>query len=767
MYRKYTQTCLLLAMILMPATLWGAEPGDTVLDVPRHLYPGMYRSPDVHRYDSIRWYNNLSYIFGWSPELIWNSRTSRGRFNRFSFGLIKEYSPAHAARLSAYYDNHQHYVGADLGYLWNLSNYYWGYDRTRANDISLVTGIEGGRSKPNGHVTRGYVGAYVGMHLRHVLTPHSSLFFEPRWGMYSRGYARIESEQPELQEEKLVSQLAGQIGYRYRLANLNDIRPILRPIPRLQEHHWFIDISAAFREMHWKHNVVVRDPVPDMFGHPMRDARGNVIEGEPYTITEDDVEFGSGFSFGLGYRGNLYSAVRGRADVTSFSDDMRLAFAVDYLFSLTNVALGENPSRHTDMEIILGPVLEVSGLKEGKERQVSVGGEWGVRMGRRLNSNWEIYAEPRWNFIKCYADDAGSLRSLNFHPNLGMSYTYSHRPHVMQYETRPLQNWYIQAMVGGEMATFDTKEGTHTLGNFEISIGRNISPLWGVRAGIFSGDMKSDELEWKTQSYSVLEYPMFFSYWGARLEAVMHFLRMWAPSLENSRWNWSFSAGMEGGQVNNVHRNDISFTAGSQIQYRATSNTWLTLGARYRPLSRSSVIAPLAGQLGVQYDFSMPKVYDFYPIPVAFYVQGGGNYKDGFSNSDKFGYNASIGMDFHRIHGFRLNLVSTKEGREWFGADYVYGITDHIMGDNPKRRLDVSGLAGLEIDRKYLSNGRDAFGFGMGLQADFHLLRHFSLFLQPRLSYTPWDPEYYEIGRNHLSLYTLFGVRLDIFRTAQ
>lgn len=732
----------------MPSYTLNVRDNDSI-DVPTHLFPSLYREPSVNVFDSTRWYNNTSLLFDWSPQLVVNSRTSRERLNGFAFGWLKEFTPAHAFRLRASFDRHRKYVGVDLGYLLNLTNYYWGYDRNRRNTWSLVTGIDAG--KQNKENT--YMGGYVGLHYDHALTPYSSLFLEPRWGIYGQYYAPAlmgsESDDP------VISAISAQVGYRFRLSEHTTRMPELRSIGEQYDHNWFIEMGGT---MHEEHSFI---HVTHEREGEFTDIYGNVMQGGIETVTRDTLMFGSGISLGLGYKGNSYSAALARVDLSKVNSNLHLTTAIDYLFSFTNAYLGENEHRHTDLDFLIGPVMMIDHLDKDKS-QLSVGIEWGARMARHFSPSWEVYVEPRWNYVKCYSDGADGLRYLNFQPSFGFAYTYQHRGYLQSTHQQPMQGWYVQNLFGMELATFDSDGGSHQLGMMDFNIGRDLTALWGGRLGFFTGSMKNGEKDPVSDSYTDLAYPMFYSYYGVRAEAVMHFLRMWKQQLEKSRWNWSFSGGMEFGQISNLHRNQLGFTVGSQLQYRMTSQTWLTLGGRYRAVAHGEAIKPLEGMIGVQYDFTQPRKYDFDPIPYHFYVQGGGTFCNAFFNMDEVGYNVSVGADFNRVNGVRINMLSTKDHRTLLGVDYVNNFTAALLGENPSRRADMSVMVGVEADKERLSDGKEGLGLGMGLEVDYHLNRHFSLFVTPRLNYMPWDSQCQPMTNERWSMYTLFGIRFDL-----
>lgn len=755
MKRTTHLSCLFAALLILPPLSLFAQESHLLtlrendsIDVPSHLFPSIYHAPSPDRFDSTHWYNNTSLTFDWTQQLVLNSRTSHERLNGFGFSLLKEYTPSHALVLRGAFDTHRKYMSLGLGYMLNLTNYFWGYDRTRRNTWSFTTGLEGGVQDHENY----FLGGYTGLRFEHALTPYSSLFFEPRLGVYGQYYAPTLSAGES--DDPVISAINAQVGYRFRLAQHTTAMPQLKAISTQHEHNFFVEMGGLMHEEHMFYDVTRERE------GSYTDINGNLVTGGTETVTQDTLMFGSGFSFGLGYRGNGYSAAMARVDVSKANDNVHLTTAIDYLFSFTNAFLGENEHRHTDMDFLIGPVVMFDHLDKDKA-QFSMGLEWGARMARHLSPEWELYVEPRWNFVKCYTDGVDGLRYVNFQPSLGFAYTYQHRMLFKPTHQQPMNGWYVQSLLGMQLATLDSEGGSHQIGDMEFNLGRDISPLWGGRIGIFSGSMKNGEKDPLSGEYNDLQYPMYYSYFGVRAEAVMHFLRMLSPSLEDSRWNWSMSAGLEFGQVSNLHRNEMAVSLGSQLQYRMTSHTWLTMGGRYRILSKGEAIKPMEGLIGVQYDFTQPRTFDFDPVPFHVYVMGGGTYRNAFFNSDEIGYNVSLGADFHRVNGIRINMFSSKDRSTMLGLDYVNNFTAALMGENQRRRADMSFLIGIQVDKDHMSDGKEAYGLGLGLEADYHLSRHISLFVTPRLSVMPWI-ESAAIVNEKCSLYSLFGLRYDL-----
>ena len=160
-----------------------------------HLLMKRYRTPDTHEFTkslfghmSIGAYTDRTLAFI-TPNR--NVYTSEYDFHWGAFAQ-KDFTSAHGMRLQ--YDfgrmsmkdgdmasRHQ----LDLDYLWNLSNYFYGYNEARPWSLSYLVGINGGINGESALLSKYYAGLHTGIQVRANLSPRTYVFAEPRIAAYT------------------------------------------------------------------------------------------------------------------------------------------------------------------------------------------------------------------------------------------------------------------------------------------------------------------------------------------------------------------------------------------------------------------------------------------------------------------------------------------------------------------------------------------------------------------------------------------------------
>lgn len=724
-----------IVMLFQAQVLSATNANDSVIDVPNYLIARWQRGIDKQQYDNSSWIRNTSFTVTANPELtLDDARYTKNLFN-FGFYLTKGFTPSSTVSFGAKWalnDNMDYdfsRVGFELGYLWNISNFYYGLDMKRRNFISANIGLEGG-SVSSYDYSKAYFGGHLGLRFSRAFSPHTTFFLEPRIGLYSDSYDAQESS------EGVDAILSGHLGMDYKLsAMLYDV-PRKKEIPMLHMRNWFMELSAS-----------AYLPVP----------RDEYVTGD--ATYADRIYFGP--SFALGYRVNPLSAVRARFSYINdkYYKANQYVTAVDYRLSGTNVFLGENGRRYIDMAVTIGPVMQITSFQGESENNISWGGEAGLQFTGRITPTWELFVEPRFQIIQNYT--SSNVNDMNLKKrwdmSVGMVYIYERRINQRLEETKPLSNWYLQSTIGVQPSTFT---GGHQLGSFDFSVGRNFGSLWSLKGSVFS-----QELESKEEGYDESYNPMFVSNYGGRFEVVGNFLRMFSPSLQDSRWNWNVSGGVEFGRLTNHHNNDWALVVGSQLQYRFLDKAWVIAGARYENPFHFNVKHPYSAHLGIQYDLKDETRIDILKNYWRWYIQGGAGFRNAFFNKDLLTYGAGFGLNVTPVNGARLEFLGSKMQKvddgtwtNWMSIspEYVFNLTNSVFGEDDKRRVDLELFTGLDV---MLHKTQTNIGFNLGSQLNWNFNKSLALFVQPRLSFQPFDDIIAPSGHDVVQYNTLIGLR--------
>lgn len=714
---------------------------DSIIEVPKYLIASWYRGIDKEAYDKSTWYRNTSFTFNLNPELMWDK--SRYDYNFFNFGfyLNKEFNPSSTLSLGFSFANSDksdynfRRVGGDIGYLWNLTNFYYGMDRTRRYTLMATTGLEFGSIKADDNYKKLYYGGYLGLRLNRTFSPHTTFFIEPRLGLYSDSYDALSNE------EGLDALVSAHLGLNYKLSEMLNIVKERKKIRPLHLKNWFFEVSG---------NAYLPIPKAEY-----------VSENSKYM---DRINFGA--NFGMGYRVNPLTAARARFGYSKdrYGDVQQYLGALDLMLSGTNIFLGENERRYVDMALIIGPMIQFSKQQEetGESKlHLSWGAEAGLQFTRRLNPNWEIFFEPRLHLIQDYTKVANADFTLKkmWDMNLGMVYIYEKRLKQKRDSWKPMQNWYFQTMFNAQLASIPTG---HQIGSSDFTIGRAFGPLWSLQASVFSGGLESEEPNFD-ESWN----PMFVTYYGGRAEVVLNFLRMISPVLERSRWNLNFSGGIEMGRLTNHYNNDMAVVLGSQLQYRLTSNMWLTGGGRLEKLMHFNAKLPLSGQLGVQYDLNNEKRIDILKNYWRWYVQGDLGFRNAFFNMDNISFGGAAGINITPEHGARIEFIGTKPNEydglyhNWISVspEYVFNLTNQLLGEDDHRKVDVELLGGIDFMMHSKNFKNTEIGLGFGAQVNAYVNKSIAVFIEPRFSVQPFDKIVAPSSHDKVQYFTLFGLR--------
>lgn len=621
--------------------------------------------------------------------------------------------------------------------------------------LDLSAGIESGLMKKHrgkskdDYFNTPYFGVTAASQIKYFFNRNTALFAEGR--LSSVGYAY---EGSTLTDKILSGNLGIEIYQnffnRYYGRNTQDS-------VALTNHNWFFELAGNISQ-------------PVHFG-----------EGFP--------QFTSfGVSLGAGYHFDDFQSVRLRSEFIRLRGvgshkggayKFITMLAPNYMFSLTNAWMGVNPYRHVDLRAILGPIVLLHNVSNVRDITFGWGGEAGLQLLNRINKNWELFAEPRFQVMNDYTNQ--------WNLALGTSYTFDYVERIPQEKTETIRikhpskrkNWYMQVLFGGQAILVDVTNAElknfQKPGSFALTFGRYTQPrILSVQGSIFKQRMNLDGI--RTSQY-----------FGGRLEGSFNIFHAFSPSLLDSRFDWTLSAGIEGGRLSGVSSDtypnsesydyNLGFTAASQLRYRILNRTWLLGELRVQQLSVGKINAPVLLQTGVQYDLYDPIRKDLNYIRNRWYAYGAA----GLLNASGETLEAGAGINFNRMNGVRLYATVAKidksqslmqRNRIAVSSDYIFNLSNAILGIDDSRIVDISLLGGVNLNMigvgSAIKSGKlnrlfhlsSHVGFNAGTQVSAKMGEALSLYIEPRLNIQPYEAYPTSQGESKYNLITMAGLRV-------
>lgn len=147
---------------------------EELLDLPSFLVPRLYRKPDIVPYKIDRFYKGLSLNLAWATQYwLHPDHVRTNELKGWSVALGKDFDKHGTMRLG--YERQKSASIFNLGYEWNLSNSYFGYDPNRSVRYLLTMGALVGQSN-----RKWWGGGYLGAQMRKTLAPTIDFVLEPQ-----------------------------------------------------------------------------------------------------------------------------------------------------------------------------------------------------------------------------------------------------------------------------------------------------------------------------------------------------------------------------------------------------------------------------------------------------------------------------------------------------------------------------------------------------------------------------------------------------------
>ena len=583
-------------------------------------------------------------------------------------------------------------------------------------------------------------------------------------------------------ESILEARCTKDIAYDWKLGAEGGLQLVYSPFqnvsmylePRLS--YYVSDyLKKSGREMYWDR----RDEHLDLYAGLIFYNQPGSLPLRGYRTTDEDstrtwyYEMGAGYTMtpsgrtgnvvktfspsayvGLGHYLTNYSSWRTRLALVRMLNPENMGYktefvtgvSLDYLYNLSNRMLGVNPYRRFDLSLYGGPVAEFYNSQITENDKWDYGANFGGQLAWHVNNYIDLFGEGR--FIS-------SLEHHTRYETLVGFKLYQNKQKTNQFRDSLSQHaytWFMEAAGGAGEAFTDQQNKRDGVG--KIAFGYRYNPLSSLRVGAALWERHENEHLYSRQEISA--------------DYMINLLNLWYGVNPFRRVNFRVFAGPNLTFNNFVEKDmnvelNLGYQAGFQLTAGLTRNIDLLLEPRYtgvlsgveKNTNRGDVFAGLIfyNQRGL-----LPYL-DYNTINVdserGWYMEvaGGANFiPDGRIKGDIPSVINPIGHlalghflgDYSNVRlrgglGYNRNISNFKKPERWFtefSLDYLYNITNSLLGVNPYRRFDFSLYAGPLAQVSGLRSGNfdAALGVNGGGQLAWHINNYVDFIVEPRVT---------------------------------
>ncbi len=448
-----------------------------------------------------------------------------------------------------------------------------------------------------------------------------------------------------------------------------------------------------------------------------------------------------------------YSSVRARGSLTYVNDHKTMKedrewvpeVSLDYVHNLTNYFLGVNPYRRFDFSLFAGPLAQISGFNSG-----NFNANWGINGGSEVtwhaNNFMDVFVEPRLSYVMNdeYYTRFETLAGLRLYQNNtnNIQYMGSDAPHA--------NTWFLETAGGTGALVTDVLASENLDFTLKGAFGYRFNPYSSVRFGAAAWTRKNDNGS-RTRSAEV------FADYMANIQNILYGVNPYRKF--NLR---GFIGGLASPKAFLTTKNDmhwsLGFDLGLQGTYKLTENldlmveprleSYLNNGATQRFDIYGGLVWYNRRGMMVEKGYNPTNIEDkntwFIETGGGFSFSPDGRIGGGVLNHIDYDGFVSLGVHLNNYSSLRgrgdlvfvRNAVTTKDHASYHplvSLDYMYNITNGIMGVNPYRRFDINIFAG-PVARIYgLTSGIDfkqtmKLNVEGGAQASWHINNKWDLF---------------------------------------
>lgn len=541
------------------------------------------------------------------------------------------------------------------------------------------------------------LGWSTGMQLTAALTYNIDFLLEPRYSQNLTG--------DEMKSNRMDI-YAGLIFYNQ--PGLLTVRGY-NPIHTNNERKWFLEVAGGVGFTPDGRTSGINDHI---------DALGSLAIGRHF-----------GKSSAMRMRGSL-EYIR---NMTTTVDKVRWMqeASVEYVHNLTNTFLGVNPYRRWDINLFAGPMAQVGSIDE-KSYSVYAGVTGGGQLAWHVNNYIDVFAEPRLSYLfqeEYYARMSGLL-GMRFYRNHDANMQY------MGNEAAHANTWFLETAAGAGSLVIDQNHPDFTA---KLAFGYRFNPVSSVRFGGIGWNRKNP-------NGSYCRGAEVFADYMASIQNILYGVNPYRRFnlrgfVGGSLRPTSFLSATNTNMV-------VGMDFGLQGTYHITDNIDFMLEPRYEHYFKTSMqnrVDLYAGLIFYNQRGLLPNK-NYEPTDIddqkTWFIEmsGGMNFspdgrkRGGILKHINTVMAPALGIHFDNYSSLRgrgsltivRNQKDTKEGRHFLpevSLDYMYNVTNGLMGINPYRRFDVNLFAGPVARMNGLRTGSWSANWGAnaGAQASWHI----------------------------------------------
>lgn len=650
-------------------------------------------------------------------------------------GIGKWFTPTSGLRLSVgggvsgwtkdHKEEHFKHMMARADYLLNLNSIAAGYDAERFFNLIAIAGLNYSLSKVAAKEANFSPGVSVGLQGNFRLNKNMDVFVEPRANFYKNTFAAGSG----YKKMDILAEL--NVGVNYNALPRNEIRERNADFDNNNVfNNIFITTGFGAQQLISKKMLKNLDRIG---------MKGAIGIGKWFTPTSGVRLTGEGGFFGS------YAKRKDR--------HIMAALSADYLWNITSAMSGYNPDRKVDLIGSIGlNAAYVSKMKKGIQPGVNFGlqGLW------HFNDFIGVYLEPQ---VRLYGDDfapgnAGfAAKDVLGTINAGIQFNmkaYDKATYNKQMEETD-KNMFLSVSAGP--STFFNKHILSNMGvSSQVAIGKWYSPLSGWRAGVEMGQIKNK----RTVSYAdfSLDYMMDLGTLARGYDTDRFFTLIGLVGVNAgasyAKSSFGIIGGVNAGLQGRFRINDqLDLFAEPRLNIYNEGFDQDKSNRHFDPVASMHIgfnyyMAPSNDIKQRNTSFNNKSFYNNFFITLGLGPQLLLN-KGMAKNAGYTGGKTSIGIGkwFTPTSGARLTaegggFASYQKRKNWhilttIAADYLWNISATVAGNDPERKFELIGLAG--VNASYVSEMKSGIqpGVNVGLQGLWHLNDFIGLYVEPQV----------------------------------
>lgn len=450
---------------------------------------------------------------------------------------------------------------------------------------------------------------------------------------------------------------------------------------------------------------------------------------------------------------------------------------VDHLFNLSAAFGGYNPYRMLELSTVEGFGVHHATLAGQKKNAWDL--HLGLQMKLSTGTRLDVFLEPGFSFYADGIDISGVNNwhkyDIGFNGRIGMNYrlgTFTPRGSTEAGDENFLDNTFISAAMGlqAQNSSLAREQGllSSTGPVFNVAVGKWFLDLFGFRLSAFgSYDV------WKTNKKSAIDRMTLYA--GGRGEVMLNPFAFFKKDVRSMKWGIIPMFGVELGMLKKQDEKELiskSYTGvsgGIQFKYYPVENMAFFIEPRLSFAPYSFTEKTISGKVN-EYSFvdklmnvsvgielrrpTRPQWEQLAKLGGEFTPYYYASFSAGMtmpqqinrptSRRPGFIVGTAVGRQYSRLSALRLGLdfnnaatrtSDRKSNRYTFATlslDYLFDISNWVIGYNPERKLGTEVFAGAMLSRRF-DPSHMYYGLEGGVRPYWRATEQFDVFAEAKM----------------------------------